>query len=229
MKRILVWALVILTFTACDDDDDKQTVVELKHDMRYTFNVTVRGQWTEETHPNYFPGDAGFGKVVAITQKDDNVLFQKGKKAPTWMKSYFENEDTSNFTNYFTEQKTNNRVSGFTSSEGCPATGSSEFEITTEGRFNKFSMITKLSPSADWFIGVNNIDLDGLAYGGSATFITSVWDAGLFSGEYHSNKGSATNESIETYKGAPLSYPDGGINNFAIVTIKLKSSEKIEP
>lgn len=229
MKKFILWALVAIAFGACKKDDKKE-VIELKHDTRYTFEVSVKGFWTAETHPQDFPQEAKFGKIIGISHNHKNTLFNKGKKAESWLKSYFEDANTETFSTYFQEYKERDKVDAIFTQEGFPATGATTFELTTKGSNHLVSLLMQLSPSPDWFVAANNIDLDVFGRGsyGSVSYVVSVFDAGIYSGKTYKEKGSATNDAI-TYKiDAPLAYPKGGINNLAVITIRYKSSEKIK-
>lgn len=216
---------VLLVFTACKKDKDDATI-ELKNDIRYTFSVSIKGHWSEATHPNYFPADAKFGKILAVSHHNNGILFEKGNKAQNWLKSYIDTESTNEFTSYFNEFKNVDKVEAVVTADGFTPEGDTQFEFTTKGNLDLFSFITRLSPSPDWFIGVNDIDLNRLAQGGSFTFVSKVWDAGVFSGNSATDKGSATSEDITVKNNSPLNIPNGGVNNFATITISYKSSEK---
>ncbi len=225
MKRIILGILVLLAFAACKkDNDDKK--VELNKDSRYIFSVEVQGKWREETHPTDYPADAKFGKVVGISHKKDNLLFKKEDKAPSWMKSYFESEDTGAFVNYYNDYKDGDRVDAIIVSDGFSAVKKKTFEFKTNGRHNKVSLLMQLSPAPDWFIAVNNVDLNPLAIGGAISFLVFPMDAGLFSGATYTERGSETDENITHKIDSPVNYPNGGVNQFAIVTIRLKGIEK---
>ncbi len=227
MKRFIWGVLVLLAFTACKKDkDDKK--IELNADSRYTFEVEIKGKWTAETHPTDYPADAKFGKIVGISHEKENLLFQKENKAPSWMASYFESEDTNAFTNYYNDYKDGGKVDAIIVNDGFPANKTCRFEFKTEGKYDRVSLLMKLSPSPDWFVSVNNVNLNPLLIGGSITFLVFPMDAGLFSGTTYTERGSKTDENI-TYKiGNPVSYPNGGVNQFAVVTIRMKGVEKIK-
>lgn len=227
MKKIILWVCILLVFTACKKDKDN-IVVELQKDVRYTFSVSLKGHWSEKTHPNYFPTDAKFGKTLAISHYGNNVLFEQGNKAEMWLKSYIETGDTNSFTSYFNEFKNVDKVDAIVIADSFSPEGDITFEFTTIGKTDLFSFVTSLSPSPDWFVGVNNINLNRLAHGGSLVFITKVWDAGLFSGNSATDKGNATSENITVKNNSPLSIPNGGVNNFMTITISYQKSEKIK-
>lgn len=227
MKKIILWSLLFVALSACKKDD-KETVIELKNDTRYTFVVTAKGYWTAETHPQDFPTAAKFGKILGVSHKDENVLFRKGNKAADWMTSYFDAESTSAFVSKYQEYKDNGKVDAIMVEDGLDTTGDTSFEFNTEGKYDKVSLLMQLSPSPDWFVAINNVNLNALALGGYATYVVKVWDAGLYSGATYTEKGSSTNENIANKTGAPLNYPNGGINKFATITIQFKSLKKID-
>lgn len=225
MKRIILWTLVVLVFSACKKDDD-DAVVELKNGTKYTFKVSIEGFWSEATHPQDYPGNARFGKIVGISHRNENVLFKKGSKAASWMQSYFEDENTTAFASYFADYKDGDRVDAVIVADGFGATKESSFEFVTDGKHHKVSLLMQLSPAPDWFVAINNVELNALASGGYVVYVVNTWDAGLYSGTTYTGKGGATNENIATKVDAPLNYPDGGVNKFATIRIQYKSSEK---
>ncbi len=226
MKRIILGILVLLAFAACKkDDDDKK--IELSADSRYTFTVEIQGKWLKETHPTDYPTDTQFGKIVGISHRSENQLFKKGNKAPSWMKSYFESQDTGAFVNYYNDYKDGNRVDAIIVSNGFEADKKKTFEFTTDGKHDKVSLLMQLSPSPDWFISANNINLNPLAIGGYISFLVFPMDAGLFSGKTYTERGNETNENISYKTDSPVNYPNGGVNQFAIITIRFKGAKKI--
>lgn len=228
MRKLILLVIIVVTLGACKKDKE-EVVVELNADKRYTFKVVAKGYWTAQTHPKSFPATAKFGKIVGISHQGENVLFRTGSKAPSWMKSYFEKQSTTAFGSYFKDYKDGDKVDAiFAKDNGFEATGETSFEFQTVGTHNHISLLMQLSPSPDWFAGIHNVNLDGLALGGRATYVVKVWDAGLFSGKTYAEQGSATNENIAIKTDAPLNYTNGGMNNFAIVTVQLKKSEKIK-
>lgn len=226
MKRYFFWALILVALTACKKDK-KDKVTELRDDSLYTFSVEVKGFWTAKTHPTDFPSEAKFGKIVGISHRDKDLLFKEGQKPRSWMQSYFETNSTTDFSSYFKEYKDGDKVNAIVSEEGFVANGNRQFEFNTVGKHNKFSLLLQLSPSPDWFVAVNNINLNPLALGGYTTYIVSVFDAGLFSGNTYTEKGNSENGSISYKNNSPVNYPDGGINKFAVVTVQFKSVKKI--
>lgn len=218
--------LIALVWVGCKKND-KNKVVELREDTRYTFTVTVKGFWTETTHPQDFPNNANFGKIVGISHRNEDLLFKKGKKATSWIQSYLDSQSTTAFTSYFQEYKEGDKVDAIFTKEGFAATGETDFEFVTKGKHHRVSLLMQLTPSPDWFAAIKNVNLNALAVGGYTTYIVNTWDAGLYSGNNYTEKGNTTSNNIIPKIDAPLNYPNGGVNKFAIVTIKFKKSEKI--
>ncbi len=229
MKKYLLLFLAVVALVACKDDDDDEVRVELENGYKYTFTVQVTGYWAEKTHPTDYPQNAHFGKVLGITHESDNLLFTVGEKAKDWMKPYFQMNDTESFKSSFTDYKDGGKVGAIITEDGVGATEKGEeFKFTTTKNNSQLSLLMKLSPSPDWFVAIPNINLNPLATGVPVTYKVSSYDAGLFSGTTYTETGDVTNSAISFKNDAPLNYPNGGTNKFALVTISFSSREKIE-
>lgn len=226
MKKILFFAVVALSFVACKKD--KEDVVELNNNERYTFAIEVKGFWTPETHPTDYPESAKFAEIVAITHSENNILFHEGHTAPTWLTTYIKTEKSDSFKTLYAEYKANGKVDAVAVNEGMSATKTASFQVTTTGKHDKFSILAKLSPSPDWFIALNNIDLNPLSVSTGFTYIMPVYDAGIFDGATYTEQGNATTTGISLKKDAPIIYPEGGVSKFAIVTVAKIATEKIK-
>lgn len=222
-QKIFFSALILVALFGCKKDN-KNKPLELAQDTNYTFKVQVKGYWSAKTHPNYHPTGAKFGKVIGITHRDDNVLFREGSRANNWLKKYISTGQTAEFASYFKDYKDSERVGAIIDAKEMSPLDENSFEFKTTSKHHLVSFLMQLSPSPDWFVGKTNINLNGLALGGSASYIVSVFDAGISSADGKDN----TNENIQYKKDAPLTVPNGGINKFAIITVKFKKREKIK-
>lgn len=222
MKRFFYILIVGVLLTACKDKDDKK-VAQLADDKNYTFSVTIRGLWTAKTHPTNYPANAKFGKVIGATHHRDYLLFGEGHRASNWLKSYLTTENTTTFSSKLGEYQKNGNAGAVIVNDGFVASENTNFEFTTSGRFDKLTLLTKLTPSPDWYIAVENVNLNRLAGGGSLSIIVNVFDGGVKSGQSYENAGNDTNENITYMNKSPLAYPNGGVNKLAIVQIALKN------
>ncbi|PID95468.1 MAG: hypothetical protein CSA94_01455 [Bacteroidetes bacterium] len=227
MKKYFLVALAIITLIACKKNDD-ETTIELAEGYNYTFTVHIKSYWTEKTHPTNFPVDAGFGKILGITHESDNLLFQVGEKANTWMQPYFETNSTTNFQSYFSEYQGSNQVGDIIVKDGFKASKETSFEFTTTSDNSKVSLLMKLSPSPDWFVAISNINLDPLAMGGKVSYKVSSYDAGIFSGTTYTEMGNKTDSNISYKNDMPLNFPKGGTNKFALVSISYNSRKSVK-
>ncbi len=229
MKKYFLLFLAVITLIACKKDNDDEKTIELVEGYKYTFTVQVTGYWTKKTHPTDFPQNAHFGKILGITHKSDNLLFTVGEKAKDWMKPYFQANDTESFNSYFTDYKDGGKVGAIIIEEGFGASEKEgkEFKFTTTNNNSQLSLLMKLSPSPDWFVAISNVNLNPLATGGSVTYKVSSYDAGLFSGTTYKETGNSTDGAISFKNDAPLNYPKGGTNKFALVKISFSSREKM--
>lgn len=212
MKKYYLWAILLVCVAACKKDKD-EVVIELNDSKIYTISVTLKSYWSAESHPQFFPKDARFGKIIGISHRENNLLFEEGNTPPTWSKSYFESENTADFLAYFQEYQEVQKVSAIINEEGMPANENKVFEFKTVGTNDKLSFWAKLMPSKNWFVAGNNIDLNRIAAGGSITYILPVFEA---------------ENEIQRMTQLPLSLENGGVNTFAAVTIYKISEESKE-
>lgn len=227
MKQFFYILVIGVLLTACKDKDENKTV-ELADNKNYTFTVAVRGLWTAKTHPTNYPADAKFGHILGTTHRRDYMLFKEGHRAADWLKSYLTSNDTSEFSSELSKYQGNGDVGEIIIKDGFAANENTNFEFTTTGRFDKLTLLTKLIPSPDWYIAVENVNLNRLANGGSLSIIVNVFDGGVKSGQSYESSGNNTTENITYMTQSPLTYPKGGVNKLAIVQIALKKITEIE-
>lgn len=226
MKKIFIILALLVLVSSCKKDDEK--VIALSNDTRYTFSIEFKGFWGADTHPTDYPADAKFSDILLVSHSGSNVLFSEGSKVASWFRDYVKTQNTESFNTFFKESKENGRIEDFVVQAGCGANASTEFEFTATGEHDRVSLISKLSPSPDWFVGINSLDLNFFEASSSATYILPIYDAGVFSGKTYTEQGEETSESVSYKKDAPVVYPGGGVGKFAIVVISRKKIEKIE-
>lgn len=125
-----------------------------------TYRVTVQTYWSREKFPKHYPDwrpNAQFSKVVGRTHNQNYVLWRLGTIASDGLKDLAENSKSE-----LLDSETQGR-GGVFDEFLVPAiqkgVGRSEATFFADGNHSKVSLVSRIVPSPDWFIGIDSFDL----------------------------------------------------------------------
>uniref|UniRef100_A0A6A7FVQ0 Spondin-2 n=1 Tax=Hirondellea gigas TaxID=1518452 RepID=A0A6A7FVQ0_9CRUS len=150
------------------------------------YRVVFNTHWSREEFPKHYPQwrpHAQWTKLLGVSHSGEHTLFREGQRASAALKE-------------FTETGRSDQLDGVTySSQGtlvldafyAPAitegVGQTQAKFFADGNHSRISMVAKIVPSPDWFVGVDSLQLCAAGHWINATSIQlSPMDAGTDQG-----------------------------------------------
>jgi len=125
-----------------------------------TYLLTFQAQWSADTHPEDFPPSAQFSPLIGGTHNDNVTFWADGVIATIGLERLAENGIKTFFRNEVEAAITSGNacevIEGFSLTD---TPGSTTIGFTVSEEFSYVTIVGMISPSPDWFIGVNAIDL----------------------------------------------------------------------
>lgn len=213
MKNIFK-ALFLSAFlvVGCGDDDDgsPQTgggsggdVVPPSADYTLTFETN----FTADTHPTDYPDNASFGPIVVITHAPEVSVFQLGQLASAGLESYVEDGDVGALGSFISTELGEEGDGQFAISSVSavgPETTTTLSATITPTR-TRITVLARISPSPDWFVGVNSFDVvDGEVLVETALINLVPLDAGTDGGTTYLSEDIMESNAISVFQGLPF-------------------------
>ena len=225
---------VALFFIGCSSDDGGSggpEGPEMPEEVTATYRLTLTTTFTAETHPTDFPTGAMFGPLFGLSHGNSTVLFREGQLSSAGFMNYVDTGNTgmlSQELNPLDDGDTNgdNTVVNITtgSTAGPSTTTSIDVVVTQSTQFISFA--AALSPSPDWFIGIDRFDIvgdDGVLVESSGDIELLPFDAGFNAGVTYLSDPIEENTAVSPISGDPFTIIDEGgfviINPLATLTI----------
>ncbi|KTF75747.1 hypothetical protein cypCar_00020251 [Cyprinus carpio] len=149
--------------------------------------LVFTGHWSPQTFPKQYPlfrPPAQWSKLMAVTHNEQYRLWQEGAPASDGMKSFAEQGLTVDLVKDAKEARKRRAVGSMYRTAGIPSGfGHSSTELLLTPRSPLLSLIVKVIPSPDWFVGVDSLNLcEGGQWKQEVTFDLHPFDAGTDSG-----------------------------------------------
>lgn len=124
------------------------------------YNITLQTYWTTDNFPKQYPTwrpPAQWSAVYGFSHESkDHPLFGIGNVASDGVAMFVETGDTSTLLSNVDMSSVLDMVTAPAILSGAGVTQTTVF---VDGRNSKISLMSKLVPSPDWFIGVDSLDL----------------------------------------------------------------------
>uniref|UniRef100_A0A8C1VP02 Spondin 2a, extracellular matrix protein n=1 Tax=Cyprinus carpio TaxID=7962 RepID=A0A8C1VP02_CYPCA len=152
-----------------------------------SYILVFTGHWSPQTFPKQYPlfrPPAQWSKLMAVTHNEQYRLWQEGAPASDGMKSFAEQGLTVDLVKDAKEARKRRAVGSMYRTAGIPSGfGHSSTELLLTPRSPLLSLIVKVIPSPDWFVGVDSLNLcEGGQWKQEVTFDLHPFDAGTDSG-----------------------------------------------
>ena len=207
--KIFAFIAITLCFGCSSSSDDGPTGTGNGGTLiEASYKVTFTPNFTTEFHPTDYPTNATFIKPIIVIHSNSTSIFSEGSFASAGLGLFSEEGDSSGIFSEHTQVEDN--INPTTITQGSANVGPTQtmvYTINFTPDKTLFSFVTKLSPSPDWFLGVDSFNIlksDNTLIE-SASFKLYATDAGTKAGEtYTSDDGDETNVIAER-TGLPLS------------------------
>lgn len=145
-------------------------------DSLAVYKVTLEGHWNREIFPKHFPEHrppAHFSKSFGISHNSSFNLFKVDLDASPGLKQFCESTDTDEWEN----EEINGKIifDEFVIAKLSDPMDQVDSRLFVSSNSSLISLVTKLMPSPDWFIGI-----DSLQVSSDEIFLTnfdSIWYA----------------------------------------------------
>ncbi|MEO1200485.1 MAG: spondin domain-containing protein [Pseudomonadota bacterium] len=170
----LLLALLVLPLSA--------QAATVEDTARYRLDIAYA--WSAETHPDGFPDNAHFTRVIGAVHHGLYNLFRDGDTASSGLALVATNGRITVLQAELDEAMRRGRVnSAFEAAASDSGTGTVTTEISVTTRHSLVSFATMLAPSPDWLTGISDVDLrQDDAWLDTVTVTLWAWDAGADSG-----------------------------------------------
>jgi len=125
------------------------------------YTLKLKTYWDERQFPKQYPQwrpAAQWSKTLGYVHNGDPELFRVGSSVSEGVKEFIQTGDSQ-----ILEQEIGNKSSTILDSILLPqvlkGVGESQATVFVDGNHTKVSVITKLVPSPDWFVGLDSIEL----------------------------------------------------------------------
>lgn len=160
--RVFVIFLVVAS-VACDTTD-KVIIDNFGGDCSSyslaVYKVTLEGHWSREIFPKHFPEvrpPAQFSKSFGVSHNHNFSLFKVESVASAGMKEFCETTKTDEWEN----QEINSKLvfDEFSIPKLSDPMDHVESRLFVQSNNSVISLVTKLIPSPDWFIGIDSLEV----------------------------------------------------------------------
>ncbi|KAJ8276273.1 hypothetical protein COCON_G00080250 [Conger conger] len=152
-----------------------------------SYVLVFTGHWSSRAFPKQYPivrPPAQWSKLIAMTHNGQYHLWREGALASPGVRSFAERGVTADLGREGREARKRRAVGGMYRTAGvATATGHSSTELLLQPRYPQLSMMVKIVPSPDWFVGVDSVNLcEGDRWRQEVSFDLHPFDAGTDSG-----------------------------------------------
>lgn len=123
------------------------------------YKLSIRTFWDEEQFPKQYPEwrpPAQWSKTIGFSHSKEFQMFSIGSVAGDGVKQFVETGDSDTLDR---EAATNKFFDAFIAPPITSGAGNTSTTIFVDGNNTKISLMAKLVPSPDWFIGLDSLNL----------------------------------------------------------------------
>uniref|UniRef100_A0A667ZSC9 Spondin 2a, extracellular matrix protein n=1 Tax=Myripristis murdjan TaxID=586833 RepID=A0A667ZSC9_9TELE len=163
-----------------------------------SYILVFTGHWSPQTFPKQYPlfrPPAQWSKLIAVTHNGQFRLWEEGAPASAGVQRFAELGVTVELVKEAKEARKRRAVGAMYRTAGIPnGIGHSSTELLMQPRSSLLSMMVKVIPSPDWFVGVDSLNLcEGGQWKQEVTLDLQPYDAGTDSGFTFSSPNFPTN------------------------------------
>uniref|UniRef100_A0A8C7QWT8 Spondin domain-containing protein n=1 Tax=Oncorhynchus mykiss TaxID=8022 RepID=A0A8C7QWT8_ONCMY len=152
-----------------------------------SYILVFTGHWSPQTFPKQYPlfrPPAQWSKLIAITHNGQHRLFQEGALASIGVQNFAEVGVTVELVKGAKDARKRREVGAMYRTAGIPTgIGHSSTELLLQPRSPLLSLMVKVIPSPDWFVGVDSLNLcEGGQWKQEMTLDLQPLDSGTDSG-----------------------------------------------
>ncbi|XP_065560236.1 uncharacterized protein LOC136027165 isoform X2 [Artemia franciscana] len=156
----VIFSLCFVTLIECRYKRDEGPYIPCKQDHLTVYKVILNTFWKSESFPKHYPEwrpPAQWSKLVGRSHDKSFVLFRLGQPASEGLRVFAETGRSDILDAQ--SQGEGGVYDEFNAPPLSTGVGRTEAEFFVDGNHSRVSLISKIVPSPDWFIGIDNFDL----------------------------------------------------------------------
>lgn len=169
LRILVIFYLVLHTLSFDGDDESESFGGSCEVDSLAVYKVTLEGRWSREIFPKHYPETrprAHFSKTFGLTHNQNFTFFKVGELVSDEMKAFCKSADSEPLEN---DEKFEQEIfDEFIIPKLENPIDKVESRLFVQSNYSLISMVTKLIPSPDWFIGVESLQVSFLLLNQSA-------------------------------------------------------------
>ncbi|MBT8274064.1 MAG: spondin domain-containing protein [Bacteroidia bacterium] len=174
------------------------------------YRITFTGDFTANSHPTDYPNNASFEGMFIMAHSNASSLFSVGQLASDGLELYVEEGDNSLLTTEHTPVMDNDPTTIIVNGNDIGPTGTDVVQITITPETTYLSIVSKITPSPDWFVGIDGFNLanpdNSLVE--DVTISLAPIDAGTDSGTTYESPDMEDSSFIALFSGPPFADPN---------------------
>ncbi len=230
MKKLIFLLTILGLFAACtsdnsgngggNDDGGGGGLIP-----QATYRITFTGEFTSNSHPQDYPANPMFSGMVLIAHSNTTTVFRNGQLASAGLEEYVEDGSSTNLVQEHTQTEEGINPTVILVGNDIGPTGVDVINMTITPSTTRFSFVSKIGPSPDWFVGIDAFDfvLPDNTLVEDITIKLFPRDAGTDSGTTYTSDDMDDDGTISDIAGFPFVDDSGGINQInRLGTVRLE-------
>ncbi|MBT8258747.1 MAG: spondin domain-containing protein [Bacteroidia bacterium] len=176
--------------------------------VQATYRITFTPNFTDQSHPTDYPANPGFGPMMVVAHPSTVSVFREGLSATEGLEMYAEDGVTSQLEVELNSVPDTDLPTIRIGSQ-ISADASDFIDIVITPNTTRLSFIAKLSPSPDWFVGVDSFNLVNPDNTLVAEFELTLlaYDAGTDGGTTYDSADVEESGAVQVVSGDPFVNP----------------------
>ena len=212
MKSIAyIFVACLITFSCSSKDDSGNNNSGGGLNPQATYKITFLADFTSASHPENYPENALFSKMMVVFHNENTSVFSINTSASEGLSAYAKDGDTAMLALELSSTEVNPTIVGIGNDIQPDAEDMITVDITPSTTF--LSFVSKISPSPDWFVGVDSFNL----VNNDNTLVDLIeidlfaHDAGVDSGTDYTSEDMVENNPISQIMTSPFVMDQGGL------------------
>lgn len=217
-KYISLSVVLVLLFASCGSDDSSPATGSDDMDeipATAEYRITFTPSFTDTQFPTDYPANAMFSGMLVAVHDSANEVFGVGSLATVGMQALAEEGSNSALRGELEAMGGTDDVSFrvATNAAGSGPTSPQSVSIIIDPEKTRLSFVSKLSPSPDWFVGLDsyNLIVNGNELVEDVTINIGIFDAGTDSGTTYESADSPSSpvQTISVMADPPINNGGG--------------------
>lgn len=156
---LLLGTRLLLVVAQCGSFTQDRQEKEDKQDKLALYKVTLRTYWSRARFPRHYPEwkpPAQFGKLIGRTHDSAYTLYRLGERLSSGVRLYVETGRTDGMD---ADGDSPSTLHSFTGPPVPQGEGTSVARAFLDGNHTLISVMARINPSPDWFVGLDSFQL----------------------------------------------------------------------